>query len=117
MLISILTVLYILTMVSSMTVVYPKVVLTVVFIPTVAYILSGLHPHSCLHILTIVSSLSDYTVDPRLTGPQLSESSDYPEGKYLAHAQTIPRGRLVWRSPTLTERFGKRSGYARLVAD
>ena len=60
---------------------------------------------------------SSYTVDPRLTGPQLSESSDYPEGKYLAHAQTIPRGRLVWRSPTLTERFGKRSGYARLVAD
>ena len=43
-----------------------------------------------------------YTVDPRLTGPQLSESSDYPEGKYLAHAQTIPSGRLVWRSPTLT---------------
>ena len=44
-----------------MTVVYPKVVLTVVFIPTVAYILSGLHPHSCLHILTVVSSLSDYS--------------------------------------------------------
>ena len=57
------------------------------------------------------------TVDPRLTGPQLSESSDYPEGKYLAHVQTIPRGRLVWHSPTLTERFGKRSGYDRLVAD
>ena len=61
MLISILTVLSILTVVSSMTVVYPKVVLTVVFTPTVAYILSGLHPHSCLHILTVVSSLSDYS--------------------------------------------------------
>ena len=61
MLISILTVLSILTVVSSMTVVYPKVVLTVVFIPTVAYILSGLHPHSCLYILTVASSLSDYS--------------------------------------------------------
>ena len=28
---------------------------------TVVYILSGLHPHSCLHILTVVSSLSDYS--------------------------------------------------------
>ena len=37
-----------------------------------------------------------YTVDPRLTGPQLSESLDYPEGKYRTHAQTIPRGRLEW---------------------
>ena len=36
-------------MVSSLTVVYPKVVLTVVFIPTVVY------------ILTVVSSLSDYS--------------------------------------------------------
>ena len=39
----------ILTAVSSLTVVYPKVVLTVVFIPTVVY------------ILTVVSSLSDYS--------------------------------------------------------
>ena len=80
-----------------------------------------------MHFMTLCNSINvtyiytitekPFTVDPRLTGPQLSESSDYPEGKYLAHAQTIPRGRLVWRSPTLTERFGKRSGYARLVAD
>ena len=46
MLISILS---ILTAVSSLTVVYPKVVLTVVFIPTVVY------------FLTVVSSLSDYS--------------------------------------------------------
>ena len=39
----------ILTADSSLTMVYPKVVLTVVFIPTVAY------------ILTVVSSLSDYS--------------------------------------------------------
>ena len=44
-----LTVLSILTADSSPTMVYPKVVLTVVFIPTVAY------------ILIVVSSLSDYS--------------------------------------------------------
>ena len=49
MFISILTVLSILTAVSSLTVVYPKVVLTMVFIPIVVY------------ILTVVSSLSDYS--------------------------------------------------------
>ena len=48
MLIPILTVLFIPTVVSSLTVVYP-LVLTVVFIPTLVY------------ILTVVSSLSDYS--------------------------------------------------------
>ncbi len=27
------------------------------------------------------------TVEPRLSGPQLSECSDYPKGKFVAHAQ------------------------------
>ena len=63
-----------------MTVVYPKVVLTVVFIPTVAYILIGLHPLSCLHILTVVSSLSDYS-------PQHSPHSYFMLLTLSAHAR------------------------------
>ena len=67
MLISILTVLSILTAISSLTVVYPKVVLTVVYpkvILTVVYpkvVLTVVFIPTVVYILTVVSSLSDYS--------------------------------------------------------
>ena len=88
-----LTVLSILTEVSSPTVVYPKVVLTVVFIPT-----------TVVYILTVVSSLSDYS------SQHITNSLTICQRKAVAASLQLREGKkpnteLVWRSRPFTERL------------